>query len=84
MMDETLKALLAIRAWMVEPAVSPEGPDEMRMYIMIGKTAMFVDTMSTMLPMTTPFRDIRFILPCLPNVEVSVSPREIGKVVRCV
>jgi hypothetical protein len=62
MMDETLKTLLAIRTWVIESAVSSEGPDEMRMYIMIGKTAMFVDTMSTMLPITAPFREIRFIL----------------------
>jgi len=63
MMDETLNALLAIRTRVAESAVTSESPDEIRMYIMIGKTAMFVDTMSTMLPITTPFREIRFILP---------------------
>src|SRR5215471_21778331 len=61
MMDETLNALLAIRTRVAESAVTSESPDEIRMYIMIGKTAMFVDTMSTMLPITTPFREIRFI-----------------------
>src|SRR5262249_16419002 len=68
MIDETLKTLLAIRTWVTKSAVSPEGPDEIRIYIMIGKTAMVVDTMSTMLPITTPFREIRFIfVPPFPN-----------------
>jgi len=68
MMDETLKTLLAVRTWVIESAVSPEGPDEIMIYIMIGKRAMIVDTWSTMLPITTPFREIRFIFrPALPK-----------------
>jgi hypothetical protein len=61
MMDEAPKTVLAFRTSVIESAVTSEGPDEIRTYIMIGKTAMFVDTMSTMLPITTPFREIRFI-----------------------
>jgi hypothetical protein len=65
MIDETVKTLLAIRIWATESAVSSEGPDEIRI-IMIGKTAMSVDTMSMTLPITTPFREIRFIFRAAP------------------
>src|SRR5262249_37371491 len=57
--------------WLAVPASN--GPDEIRIYTITGKTTMFVARMSTTLPIATPFREIRFIIPAPLPIDASTT-----------